>query len=175
MKKTNVFMALAILVMALLVGVFVSVAWVGARELKVEGNGMVSGGGLSVYDVVETDIGWNMEMSYDENVHGVLNIVEKLTDGTTRHFMLYGYQVEPVGDPAVRPILFNCATREVRIEGYDSEGRLVAASFRGSLNTVNPNSVYYWVKDNGGYITSTGGRLTVSNPFTMVCSDGFLE
>ena len=148
----------------------------GPWEVKIEGNGTVSGGSLPSYGVVEADVGWNMKMNFDGQVQGHLNIVEKLTDGTTRHFELYGYEVFPVGNPAVRPILFNCASgggdaRSVRVEGWDDQGRRVAAHFRDSQHTQYPSSVWYFVQDPlGTYITNTNARLTVSNPFTMECA-----
>jgi hypothetical protein len=143
----------------------------GPWAVKVDGNGYVSGGGLTGYGVVETDLGWNMKMNFDGNVQGQLNIVEKLDGGTVRHFMLAGYELYPVGDPTVRPILFNCNTNEVRVEGLNDEGLTVAAHFRSPDHAVYPNTVWYWVRDSSGtYISNTATRLTLSTPITMYCA-----
>jgi hypothetical protein len=174
--KKRLFIALIVL---LALTATASLVWAGGPwEVKVEGNGIVSGGSLPSYGVVETDIGWNFKMNFNSEVQGHLNIVEKLTDGTTRHFQLHGYEVLPVGDPGGRPILFNCVddgssdSRSVRVEGYDSEGRLVAAHFRDSEHNTLPSTVWYWVQDPpGNYITNTNARLSVSNLFAMECSD----
>lgn len=148
----------------------------GPWSVKVEGNGIVTG---ADYDVMETDIGWNFKWNADTGeVNGHLNIVEKLMGGGTRHFQLSGDQVMPVGDPTVRPILFNCNamnsdSRSVRVEGYDDDGNRIAAHFRDSEHYMYPNTVWYWVQDPAGnYITNTNARLPVSNPFTMECYDG---
>jgi hypothetical protein len=169
---------LIVLVVVLALTATAAVVWAGGPwEVKVEGNGTVSGGSLPAYDVVEADVGWNFKMNFDGEIQGQLNIVEKLTDGTTRHFKLYGYQVYPVGNPASRPILFNCASgggdaRSVRVEGWDDQGRLIAAHFRDSEHSQFPSTVWYWVQNaSGSYISNTNARLTVSYPFTMECSD----
>lgn len=174
MKKRT----LIALVVVLALAATVSVVWAGGPwAAKVEGNGTVSGGSLPSYDVLETDIGWNFKWNADTGeVNGHLNIVEKLTDGKVRHFQLTGAHVLPVGDPTVRPILFNCASgggdaRSVRVEGTDDQGRLIAAHFRDSEHSQYPSSVWYWVQDaSGSYVTNTNARLTVSYPFTMECS-----
>lgn len=128
---------------------------------KVEGGGIVSGGSLSSYNVVETVLGWNIKVNADGVMKGHLNIVEKLENGKVRHFKLFSDEFEL--DFA------KCNSYEVRIEGTDENGYRVAIHFRGLRNTVYPNSVWYWVKDGGTFITNTGARLTVSNTFYVTC------
>jgi hypothetical protein len=156
--------------LVLLAVVVTSVAYAGGPwEMKVEGNGIVDGPFSD--GVCEADIGWNMKMNYDREVAGHLNIVEKLCDGTVRHFDLYGYELLSVGDPTVRPILFNCATQEVRVEGYNAEGYHIAAHWRSPLNTTAPNTVWYWVYGPGGeLVTNTNARLAIDSPMTMWCA-----
>jgi hypothetical protein len=171
MKKWLITIIVMLLSLLFTASVFAGGPW----TVKVEGNGIVSGGSLPSYSVLETDIGWNFKWNEDtDEVNGQLNIVEKLTDGTVRHFKLSGVQVDDVGNPASRPILFNCAAgggdgRSVRVEGYDNQGQLVSAHFRDSEHTQFPNSVWYWVQGSSGYITNTNARLTLSFPFTMEC------
>lgn len=143
----------------------------GPWKVKFDGNGYVSGGGLSGYDVVETDLGWNMKMNFEGDVQGQLNIVEKLEDGGVRHFMLAGYEVIPVGDPTQRPVVFNCDTEEVRVEGTNADGLTVAAHFRSPDHATYPNTVWYWVMDSGSYVTNTAARLTLSAPMSMFCAE----
>jgi hypothetical protein len=175
MKKITLIALIVVLVLAATVSL---VCAGGPWAVKVEGNGTVNGGSLPSYGVLETDIGWNFKWNVDTGeVNGHLNIVEKRTDGTVRHFQLSGAQVLPVGDPTGRPILFNCASgggdaRSIRVEGWDDQGRLIAAHFRDSEHSQYPSSVWYWVQDaSGSYITNTNARLTVSYPFTMECLD----
>lgn len=156
---------------------FVGIASAGGSwKVSESGNGVVSGGYLPYYGVVESDIGWNFKWnSTTGDVNGHLNIVEKLNNGKVRHFKLYGYQVMPVEDPTLPWILFNCGydgrwARAVRVEGVDKEGNTIAAHFRDSENFEYPNTIWYWVKDpSGKVITNTYGPLVVSAPFTMVC------
>jgi hypothetical protein len=173
MRKALTLAAVAVLTLLLSTMSYAGGPW----EVKIEGNGMVdpftSSGEV---EVCGTDLGWNFKMNYDGQVNGQLNIVEKLCDGSIRHFKLAGYQVYDVGDPSSRPILFNCAAgtddaRSVRVEGWNDDGLCVSAHWRDSQHATMPNTVWYWVQDSGGnFITNTNARLPVSNPFTMVCS-----
>ena len=129
---------------------------------KVEGSGIVSGGSLSSYGVSETDLGWNFKINADGQIKGQLNIVEKLEDGKVRHFKLFGYEVTSIDRT-------NCGTYEIRVEGTNADGFVVAAHFRGTRNSYRPNSVWYWVKDGGTFITNTGTQLTVSDTFYVNC------
>lgn len=170
MKKLTIFAVLVLLLAAA-----ISVRAGGPWAVKAEGNGAVNGGDLPSYGVDQADIGWNLKMNFDYEVQGQLNIVEKLSNGGTRHFRLSGDQVFPVGDPAVRPILFNCAVggldgRSVRVEGVDGNGNLISIHVRDSQHPDYPNSAWYWVQDpSGTYITNTNTRLSLSDPFTLFC------
>ena len=158
-----------IIFLAVLLLFVASVAYArGPWKVKVEGNGNLFGpyhGG-----VVKADIGWNMKYNADSGqVKGQLNIVETLTDGSNRHFKLSSNQVYPVGDPTVRPILFECD--EVRVEGFDKFGRTISAHFRPPSHPIYPNTIWYWVKDSsGGFITNTFDRLTLSSTLSMWCA-----
>jgi hypothetical protein len=167
MKHWKVFTITALFFVALATTAY---AGGGPWTVKIEGNGIVTG---PYYDVDEADIGWNFKWNADTGeVKGQVNIVEKLSDGGVRHFKLRGYQVMPVGDETIRPILFNCNTYEVRVQGFDDQGQEIAVHFRSDSNLSYPNTIWYWVMDaeGEGFITNTGDRLLVSNPFWMECN-----
>lgn len=165
MKRWQIFTITALFFVALATTAYARGPW----TVKIDGNGIVTG---PYNDVDEADIGWNFKWNADTGeVNGQVNIVEKLSDGGVRHFKLRGYQVYPVGDPKVRPILFDCDTYEVRVEGYDDQGQVIAVHFRSDNNLLYPNTIWYWVMDaDGNFITNTGARLPVSNPFFMECN-----
>ena len=169
MKSWRIAVISAVLILGLATAVY---SGGGPWTVKIEGNGLVSGGDLAVYGVIETDLGWNLKLNENTGeVKGMVNIVEKLSDGGVRHFKLYGYNVYEVGDPTLRPILFDCGDYEVRVQGVDDQGQEIAVHFRSKDNIVAPNSVWYWVKTqpDGEYITNTNARLSVSNLFWMQC------
>jgi len=165
MRYWKIFTISALFFVALATTAYTGGPW----TVKIEGNGIVVG---PYNGVDEADIGWNFKWNEATGeVHGQVNIVEKLSDGSVRQFKLRGYQVFDVGNPTVRPILFNCDTYEVRVEGDDDEGRRIAAHFRSDDNLSYPNTVWYWVKDaDGTEITNTNARLDVSNPFWIECN-----
>lgn len=130
---------------------------------KMEGNGILSGGSLPYYSVVETDIGWNFKVKADGTVQGHLNIMEKLGKGPPRHFQLSGAEVDTVS--------WDGGTDELRVEGTNEDGQRVAAHFRGVNNLGDPKTVWYWVKVDGNFITDCAARLPlVGDDFTIDCN-----
>ncbi len=162
MKKLDLIVVLFVVLSIVVGGVVLAASpW----AAKMEGNGILSGGVLPSYDVVETDIGWNFKVkATDDTVVGNLNIVEKLVEGDPpRHFQLTGAEVDMLD--------YSCGSDELRVEGTNEAGQRVAAHFRGSTNTSYPNTVWYWVKVEGNLITNCGGRLTLAgDDFTIDCN-----
>jgi hypothetical protein len=162
MKKLDLIVILFMVLSIVVGGVVLAVSpW----AAKMEGNGILSGGHLPKYDVVETDIGWNFKVkAADNTVVGNLNIVEKLVEeGPPRHFQLTGAEVDMLS--------YNCTTDELRVEGTNGAGQRVAAHFRGYNNISFPNTVWYWVKIEGSFITNCGTRLTLDgDDFTIDCN-----
>jgi hypothetical protein len=168
MKGWKTLLLSAALLMALTTGAYSGGPW----SAEIEGDGIVSGGDLPDYGVIEAEIGWNFKWNKDTGeVKGQLNIVEKLYDGGVRHFKLFGYEVYEVGKPLKRPILFDCDNYQVRVQGRDEDGREIAMHLRSKDNIVAPNSIWYWVKSaaDSDYISNSNGRLPVSNLFWMEC------
>ena len=162
MKKLNLIVVLSVVLSIVVGGIVLAVSpW----AAKMEGNGILSGGALPSFDVIETDIGWNFKVKQSDGlVEGHLNIVEKLDGGGVRHFQLTGADVDKVTD-------FSCANDSLRVEGTNEADQRVAAHFRGYNNTGDPNTVWYWVKVDGTLITNCGARLTLVGPeFTIDCS-----
>ena len=167
MKYWKIFTVTALFFVALATTAYTGGPW----TVKIEGNGIVSGPYNSVDEVDEADIGWNFKWNENKGeVHGQVNIVEKMADGSVRHFKLRGYQVFDVQDPTKRPILFDCDTYEVRVEGENDQGQRIAVHFRSDNNLSYPNTIWYWVMEDGNFITNTSARLPVSNPFWMECN-----
>ncbi|UCD80115.1 MAG: hypothetical protein JSW26_01390 [Desulfobacterales bacterium] len=157
-----------VLFLALATGAYCGETW----TAKLEGRGIVKGGHLPAYGVIETDLDWRFE--FDENtgkVQGRVNLVEKLSDGGVRRLKLSGSEVYEVGDPTKRNILFDCDNYEVRVQGIDDQGREIAVHFRSKDNITVPNTIWYWAKaqPDGDYIVNTDAGLSVSNLFWMDC------
>jgi hypothetical protein len=168
MKHWKIPAIAAVIFLALATGAFCAETW----TAKLEGNGVVKGGNLSAYGVIETDLDWNISFNEDTGeVQGRVNLAEQLMDGRIRRFKLSGPEVYEVGDPGKRPILFDCSHYEARIQGIDEKGREIAVHFRSKDNLTAPNTVWYWVKTqpDGDYIANTNAGLSVSNLFWMDC------
>jgi len=144
----------------------------GIWTVKLEGSGIIKGGHLPAYGVVETDLDWSIRFDEDTGeVQGRVNLAENLTDGSVRRLQLTGAEVYEVGDSTKRPILFDCSKYEVRLQGIDEQGREIAVHFRSKDNIEASNTVWYWVKGqpDGDYIANTDAGLSVSNLFWMEC------
>jgi hypothetical protein len=168
MRHWNILIITAALFMALVTGAYGGEIW----TVKLEGSGVVKGGNLSAYGVLETDLDWNFRFDEDTGeVQGRVNLVENLSDGGVRRLQLSGAEVYEIGDPAKRPILFDCVNYEVRVQGIDEQGREIAVYFRSKDNITAPNTIWYWVKSrpDGDYIANTDTALSVSNLFWMEC------
>jgi hypothetical protein len=168
MKHWKIPAIAAVICLALATGAYCGETW----TAKLEGSGIVKGGNLPTYGVIETDLDWNFNFNEDTGeVQGRVNLVEQLSDGGVRRLKLSGAEVYEVGDPAKRPILFDCGNYEVRVQGIDDQGREIAVHFRSKDNITAPNTVWYWVKTkpDGTYIANTDAELSVSNLFWMDC------
>jgi len=162
MKRLDLIVVISVVLSIVVGGVVMAVSpW----AAKMEGNGILGGGVLPSYDVVETDIGWNFKVKATDNtVVGNLNIVEKLVEeGPPHHFQLTGAEVDT--------LYYSCDNDELRVEGTNEAGQRVAAHFRGSSNPSYPNTVWYWVKVDDTFITNCGDRLTLDgDDFTIDCN-----
>jgi hypothetical protein len=168
MKRWKMLTVTAVLFLGLTTGAHSGGPW----TVNLEGNGIISGGDLLDYGVIETDLVWNFKLNeHTGEVKGQVYIVEKLFEGGVRHFKLFGYEVYDAGDPNQRPVLFDCDDYEVRVQGIDDKGQEIAVHFRSKDNIVAPNTIWYWVKrrPDGNYITNTNDGLSVSNLFWMEC------
>lgn len=168
MKHWSIPAVAAVLFLALAASAFCGDTW----TVKLEGSGLVKGGNLPAYGVIETELGWDISFNEDTGeVQGGVNLVEKLSDGGIRKLNLSGSEVYEVGDPTKRLILFDCSHYEVRLQGIDDQGREIAVHFRSKDNITAPNTVWYWVKTqpDGDYISNTNAGLSVSNLFWMDC------
>lgn len=168
MKLCKIPAIIAVVILALAAGADCQEPW----TVKLEGSGIVKGGNLSSYGVIETDLDWSFKFHKDTgNVQGRVHLVEKLSDGGVRRLELSGSEVYEVGDPMKRLILFDCNNYEVRVQGIDDQGREIAVNFRSKDNIEAPNTIWYWVKDqpDGDYIANTDTGLSASNLFWMEC------
>lgn len=141
---------------------------------KQEGNGWVE----DQPGIETADLGWNFKFTKADGgmVYGNLNIVEKMDEGENRHFKL-NFNRNPI-EADGGEVFVHCDTDEVRVEapglwkkpkGKDEEV-WVAAHFRGYNNPDYPNTVWYWVRKDGSYITNSEGRLDVyGDQFTTEC------
>ena len=168
MKRWNIPAAAAVIFLTWAAIGFCGETW----TVKLEGNGIVKGGNLSAYGVIETELDWNIYFNEDTGeVQGGVNLFERLSDGGIRKIHLSGSEVYEVGDPSKKLILFDCSRYEVRLQGIDDQGREIAVHFRSKDNITAPNTVWYWVKTqpDGDYIANTNAGLSVSNLFWMDC------
>ena len=157
--KKYIVLALTVLMVLGLVGGVTSARWAGIFE----------GNGIAHHDdgTTVTDIGWNFRLDTDNYIYGRMNFVEKVAQGENNHYV-FNLQKESIdaGEITQRPILFDTANDEVRVEGLgewrkpseENEIVYLEIHLRGANNTTAPNTIYYrvWNADKSENYVDTG-------------------
>ena len=139
MNKWKILTITAVLLFGLATGAYCGGPW----TAEIEGNGTISGGDLLDYGVMETDIDWSFKLNEDTGeIKGRVNIIEKLYDGGVRNLKLFGYEVYEVGDPAKKPILFDCNDYDSLMQCIQHQYHLVLLD----LSNLESNQLLFFLQ-----------------------------